>query len=359
MPGNSQRRGATRKSGSKKGATAGTGGKGRRALEGKGPTPKAEDRPYHAAAKRRAAAERAAGRDAGGKPGRGSDGKPGRASGSAAGRSSADRGRAARGGPNRGGPRRPASGGAEVVAGRNSVLEALRAGVPCSAVFVGHNITVDDRVREIRSVAAARGLPLMEVTGVELDRMTDGLVHQGVVISVPAYTYVELPRILARAEKANEPALIVALDGVTDPRNLGAVLRSAGAFGAHGVVLPERRAAGVTAAAWKVSAGAAARVPVARVTNLVRALGELRDAGCFVVGLDGGGSVEIGDVALATEPVVLVVGSEGKGLGRLVRSTCDVVAAIPIRGTVESLNAGVAAGIGLYEVARLRQGISR
>ena len=357
MPGNSQRRGATRKSGSKKGATVGTGGKGRRALEGKGPTPKAEDRPYHAAAKRKAAAEQAAGGPSGGRPGRTSDGKPGRAPGRVTGRSPG-RGRAAGGGP-RGGPRRPSPGGTEVVAGRNSVLEALRAGVPCSAVFVGHRITVDDRVREIRSVAAARGLPLMEVTTIELDRMTDGLVHQGVAISVPAYTYVDLPRILAAAEKAGEPALVVALDGITDPRNLGAVLRSAAAFGAHGVVLPERRAAGVTAAAWKVSAGAAARMPVARVTNLVRALGELRDAGCFVVGLDGGGSVEVGDVQLATEPVVIVVGSEGKGLGRLVRSTCDVVAAIPIRGTVESLNAGVAAGIGLYQVARLRGALSQ
>ena len=355
MAGNSQRRGATRKSGSKKGATVGTGGKGRRALEGRGPTPKAEDRPYHAAAKRKAAAERAAGAD--GKPRRTAEGKSGRASEGRPGRTgdrSAPGARPAR--PRAGAARRPAPGSAEVVAGRNSVLEALRAGVPCTAVFVGHRVTVDDRVREIRSVAAARVLPLMEVTGVELDRMTDGMVHQGVAISVPAYSYVELPRILAAAEKAGEPALLVALDGVTDPRNLGAVLRSAGAFGAHGVVLPERRAAGVTAAAWKVSAGAAARVPVARVTNLVRALGELRDAGCFIVGLDGGGTVEIADVQLATDPVVLVVGSEGKGLGRLVRATCDVVAAIPIRGTVESLNAGVAAGIGLYQVARLRGG---
>jgi len=141
---------------------------------------------------------------------------------------------------------------------------------------------------------------------------------------------------------------------VTDPRNLGAVLRSAGAFGAHGVVVPQRRAAGVTAAAWKVSAGAAARVPVARVTNLVRALEELRRAGCFVVGLDAGGTTAVGDLHLATDPVVLVVGSEGKGLGRLVRETCDVIASIPIRGQVESLNAGVAAGIALYEVERLR-----
>jgi 23S rRNA (guanosine2251-2'-O)-methyltransferase len=131
-------------------------------------------------------------------------------------------------------------------------------------------------------------------------------------------------------------------------------MRSAGAFGGHGVIVPERRAAGVTASAWKTSAGAAARVPVARVTNLARALGELKQAGCFVVGLDGEGPTAIGDVAFATDPLVVVVGSEGKGLSRLVREACDVVASIPITSAVESLNASVAGGIALYEVARLR-----
>lgn len=325
MAGNSQRRGATRKPGSKKGPTVGTGGKGRRALEGKGPTPKAEDRPYHVAAKRKAVQERTT--------------TPGRRPGGSSTRASSPRTRAKT---------------VEVVAGRNSVVEALRAGVPCEGVWVSHRVEADDRIREIRQTAAARGLPLMEVTAAELDRMSGGTVHQGVVINVPPYAYAELSDLLARAQRTQEPPLIVALDGVTDPRNLGAVLRSAGAFGVHGVVIPERRAAGVTAAAWKVSAGAAARVPVARVTNLVRALGELRDAGCFVVGLDAGGTTTVHELHLATGPVVLVIGSEGKGLGRLVRATCDVVAAIPIRSDTESLNAGVAAGIGLYEVARLR-----
>lgn len=345
MAGNSQRRGATRKVGSKKGPTAGTGGKGRKALEGRGPTPKAEDRPYHAAAKRKADADRTGaakpvGR--GGRPTSGS-GKPAQRGGRSA--------------PGAGRPRqatRPREAGPETVVGRNAVVEALRAGVPCDGVWVGHRVESDDRIREIRSIAAERSLPLLEVTTVELDRMTGGMVHQGVVIAVRPYRYAELGGIVARADRVGEPALVVALDGVTDPRNLGAVLRSAGAFGAHGVVLPERRAAGVTAAAWKVSAGAAARVPVARVTNLVRALGELREAGCFIVGLDAGGSTSVADLHLATGPVVLVVGSEGKGLGRLVRSTCDIVAGIPIRSQTESLNAGVAAGIGLYEVARLR-----
>lgn len=347
MAGNSKRPGATRKAGSKKGPTTGTGGKGRKALEGRGPTPKAEDRPYHVAHKRKAAAEQAE------QPGgRG-------AAGTGAGRG---RGGAAASGPGSGAQRpgrarpvtRARTVGPEIVAGRNAVVEALRAGVPCTGVWVGHRVEADDRIREIRRIAGERNLPLLDVTSAELDRMTGGMVHQGVVIAVPEYRYAELGDLVSRAKGTGEPPLIIALDGVTDPRNLGAVLRSAGAFGAHGVVLPERRAAGVTASAWKVSAGAAARVPVARVTNLVRALGELRDAGCFVVGLDAGGTTSVSNLHLATGPVVLVVGSEGKGLGRLVRSTCDIVAGIPIRAETESLNAGVAAGIGMYEVARLR-----
>lgn len=335
MAGNSQRRGATRKPGSKKGATVGTGGKNRRSLEGKGPTPKAEDRPYHVAAKRKAAAEKQGRKDAAAAQRRGS--------GAPAGRSTTPAAR-----------RRRETGGVEIVSGRNSVVEALRAGVPCDGVWVARSSDGDERTREILKIASEKGLPILEVTKPELDRLTDGLVHQGVAMQVPEYRYVDLDRIRARAERAGEAPLVVALDGITDPRNLGAVLRSAGAFGAHGVVVPERRAAGVTAAAWKVSAGAAARVPVARVTNLVRALEELRRDGCFVVGLDAGGTTSIGDLHVATDPVVLVVGSEGKGLGRLVRETCDVIASIPIRGTVESLNAGVAAGISLYEVDTLR-----
>ncbi|MBE9940212.1 23S rRNA (guanosine(2251)-2'-O)-methyltransferase RlmB, partial [Cellulosimicrobium cellulans] len=204
-------------------------------------------------------------------------------------------------------------------------------------------------------IVAGRGYDLLEVGKPELDRLTDGAVHQGVAIKVPPYEYADVDDLLDAAEESGRPPLVVALDGVTDPRNLGAVLRSAGAFGAHGVLVPERRAAGVTASAWKVSAGAAARVPVARATNLVRALGELKKAGCFVVGLDAGGTTAIGDLELATEPLVVVAGSEGKGLSRLVREACDVVASIPIGSDTESLNAAVATGISLYEVARLRR----
>ncbi len=160
---------------------------------------------------------------------------------------------------------------------------------------------------------------------------------------------------MARAHEQGETPLIVALDGVTDPRNLGAVVRSAAAFGAHGVLVPERRSAGMTAGAWKASAGAAARIPVARATNLARALEAYRAAGLFVVGLAAGGSAEIGALALADSPLVLVVGSEGQGLSRIVTAACDEVASIPMASSVESLNAGVAASIALFSVAQARR----
>ncbi len=315
-----------RKAGSKKGATVGSGGQRRKALEGRGPTPKAEDRVYHPAHQRKVAAEKkAAGQRTGG----------------------------TRGG--RGGGPKGRGGVQEIVTGRNSVLEALRAGIPVEAVYLFSRLDADDRTREILDIVSGRGYELLEVGKPELDRLTDGAVHQGVALKVPPYDYRDVDDLLDAAAASDRAPLIVALDGVTDPRNLGAVLRSAGAFGAHGVLVPERRAAGVTASAWKVSAGAAARVPVARATNLVRALGELKQAGCFVVGLDAGGSTAIGDLQLATEPLVVVAGSEGKGLSRLVREACDVVASIPIASDTESLNAAVATGISLYEVARLRE----
>ena len=228
--------------------------------------------------------------------------------------------------------------------------------MPATALYVAERIDSDDRVRESLKLAGKAGVPLMEAPRAELDRLTSGAVHQGLVLQVPAYTYAHPDDLLAAADRLRQPALLVALDGVTDPRNLGAVVRSAAAFGAHGVLVPERRAAGMTASAWKTSAGAAARVPVARATNLTRALQAYRSAGLVVIGLDGGGSIDIDAVEAAVDPVVLVIGSEGRGLSRLVREACDLVASIPIGAATESLNAGVAAGIALYEVARKRRG---
>ncbi|UGY92132.1 23S rRNA (guanosine(2251)-2'-O)-methyltransferase RlmB [Streptomyces gobiensis] len=316
MAGNSQRR--NRRTSSKKGAQAGSGGKRRRSLEGKGPTPPAEMRKGHA--KQRAAQARA-------------------------------RHAAKRPAPRRGG----AKGTAELVVGRNPVFEALREGVPATTLYVQQFIDSDERVREALQLAADRGgINLLEAPRAELDRMTHGLNHQGLVLQVPPYDYAHPEDLAAAAMDAGEDPLIVALDGVTDPRNLGAVVRSVAAFGGHGVVVPERRAAGMTAGAWKTSAGAAARTPVARATNLTRALETYQKAGLTVIGLAADGDVELQDVPSLDGPVVIVVGSEGKGLSRLVGETCDLRVRIPMPGGAESLNAGVAAGVVLYEASRRR-----
>ena len=316
MPGNSQRKGAVRRKG--KGNTAGSGGRVRRGLEGRGPTPKAEDRPYHAAHKAKNAGTRSRSATSSGSR----TGKPGS--------------------------------GPEWVAGRNAVLEAMTAEIPVKAAYIAEGAERDDRLRDILKLAADRGTGLLEVTRVELDRLTGGAVHQGVALQLPAYTYAHPDDLLSAALTADTEPLIVALDGVMDPRNLGAIVRSAAAFGANGVLIPERRAAGMTAAAWKTSAGAAARLPIARATNLNRTLRAYADAGFALIGLDGNADVTIDQVEQASGPVVLIVGSEDTGLSRLVREACDAVAAIPISGGVESLNAGVAAGIALYEISRRR-----
>ncbi|QNP71876.1 23S rRNA (guanosine(2251)-2'-O)-methyltransferase RlmB [Streptomyces roseirectus] len=303
----------------KKGAQVGSGGQRRRGLEGKGPTPPAEMRKGHK--KNRIATAQA--RKAQGRP-------------------ATPRGRGGKG-------------TSEMVVGRNPVVEALREGVPASTLYVQQFIDNDERVREALQLAADRGgINLMEAPRPELDRMTNGLNHQGLVLQVPPYEYAHPEDLAAAAYDAGEDPLIVALDGVTDPRNLGAVVRSVSAFGGHGVVVPERRAAGMTAGAWKTSAGTAARTPVARATNLTRALEAYKKAGVTVVGLAADGEAEVGALEALEGPVVIVVGSEGKGLSRLVGETCDVRVRIPMPGGAESLNAGVAAGIVLYEVARRR-----
>lgn len=327
MAGNQRRRGAVRRSGTKKGAVVGSGGQRRRGLEGKGPTPPAELRPGHPKARRATAARKSAG----------------------------GRGDARRRGAVRGAAGRGRAGAAETVAGRNAVVEALRAGVPVKALYVAERIDTDDRVREVLKIATDRGLSVLEAPRPELDRLTAGAVHQGVALTVPAYHYAHPDDLPALGRDAGEPPLIVAADGVTDPRNLGAVVRSAAAFGAHGVVVPERRSAGMSVGAWKTSAGAAARIPVARATNLARQLRAYAEAGLFIVGLAGDGTVDVSELGFATEPLCLVVGSEGAGMSRIVRQACDVVARIPMARDVESLNAGVAAGIALYEIARARR----
>jgi 23S rRNA (guanosine2251-2'-O)-methyltransferase len=317
MAGNSQRR--NRRTSNKKGATVGSGGQRRKGLEGRGPTPPADVRKGH---------------------------KKNRIANAAAKRASSAQSRRPSG--------RGSKSTSELVAGRNPVVEALRADIPATAVYVQQYIDSDDRVREAIKLATERGVPLMEAPRPELDRITNGLNHQGLVLQIPPYEYAHPEDLVAAASDVHEDPLIVALDGVTDPRNLGAVVRSVAAFAGHGVVVPERRAAGMTAGAWKTSAGAAARVSVARATNLTRVLEAYQKAGLTVVGLAADGDVELHELDALAGPVVIVAGSEGKGLSRLVGETCDVLVRIPMPGGAESLNAGVAAGIVLYEAARRR-----
>lgn len=311
MAGNSRRQGAIRKSGSKKGPTVGSGGQRRRGVEGRGPTPPAHLRPNHPAAKRAQSQSQ---------------------------------------------QRRPPRGKTdetETVLGRNPVLECLRAGVPATALYVALGTEADERVTESVSRAADSGIAILEVPRTDLDRITTNHLHQGIALQVPPYNYAHPDDLLATALQT-PPALLVALDNISDPRNLGAIVRSVAAFGGHGVLIPQRRSASVTAVAWRTSAGAAARTPVARATNLNRALKNWADRGVRVVGLDADGDTALDDLD-GTDPMVVVVGSEGKGLSRLVRQNCEEVVSIPMAGNTESLNASVAAGVVLAEIARQRR----
>ena len=320
MAGNSQRRGRSAGAG-KKTATTGTGGKNRRSLAGRGATPPASARPHHPAYKKAQAA--AARQDNRARVQRRNEEQP------------------------------------ELLLGRNPVLEALRAQIPATALYVVTGDTsrggTDERIAESVQLAADRGLPLLEVGKAEFDRMSNGSLHQGIGLMVPPYEYAHPDDLLDIARNSGRPPLLVALDGITDPRNLGAIIRSAAAFDAHGVVVPERRAVGMTGSAWRTSAGAAARLQVARATNLARALGSYQDAGLQTVGLAADADMSIHEYDGFADPVALVVGAEGAGLGRLVRERCDVVLSIPITRDTESLNVSVAAGIALFAAATARR----
>jgi len=308
MAGNSQRRGAIRKT-SKKGPTAGSGGQGRRNLEGRGATPPAHMRPNHPASKRAKVQARR--------------------------------------------PVKRKEDSVETVLGRNPVVECLRAGVPATALYVALGAQADERLSESVTLAADSGIAILEVPRTDLDRMTTNGMHQGIALQVPPYAYLH-PDELLKIALNSPPALLVALDNISDPRNLGAIVRSVAAFGGHGVLIPERRSASVTAVAWRTSAGAAARIPISRATNLNRTLKDWADKGLQLVGLDADGDMIVDNVDGAG-PIVVVVGSEGKGLSRLVRQSCDGVVSIPMSGPTESLNASVAAGVVLAEIARQRR----
>jgi 23S rRNA (guanosine2251-2'-O)-methyltransferase len=353
MAGNSQRKGARRSPGSKKGPTVGSGGKGRAKLAGRGPTPPASARPHHPAARRATGQGRGTDDRADARDGRGDKRGDGRGDG----RDGRGERRNESGGPR--GSRRRSEELPELVVGRNPVVEALRARIPAIALYLVADADSDDRLSEAVKSAGDRGLPILEVSRPELDRLASGdsrrsVLHQGIGLQVPPYSYSHPDDLLERALKS-AAGLLVAIDGLTDPRNLGAIVRSAAAFGADGIVIPERRSVGVTAAAWRTSAGAAARVPIARATNLVRTLASYQKAGLLIAGLTADGATNLDEFTGAVDPVCLVIGSEGRGMSRLVGETCDVHLSIPMAESTESLNASAAAAIALAEIARQRR----
>lgn len=320
MAGNSQRQGAVRKT-SKKGATIGSGGKRRKALAGKGATPKAEDRVYHKAYKN----------------------KHSQLSKTKSSSTAHSRTRMAN-----------KKNSSELVLGRNPVLECLLAQVTAQALYLAVGVDIDQRLEEIIKICSNQDIPILEISRSELDRKTASMIHQGVALQVPPYKYAEVVELLPQDIFTENPLLVV-LDNMSDPRNLGAIIRSAAAFGVTGVIIPQNRSVGVTAVAWRTSAGALAKVPVAKVTNLTQTIKQLASKGFQVVGLDPRAKKTCYEYE-ANIPLVVVVGSEGKGISRLVADNCDEFLSIPMPGEFESLNAAVASGIVLAEFARQRIG---
>ena len=298
--------------------------KGKRSLRGKGPTPRAEDRPYHKKFKSKEENQRK--------------------------RTERKRIDAKRSDRKRDYRREPKD-HVDTVAGRNAVVEALRAGIPAKELVVAVGVDVDERLNESIRLSQKMGIGIREVERRQIENMTGIANHQGVALIVKPFQYSSQKEIFARAK---EPALFIAVDGVTDPRNIGAIARSAAAFSADGLLIPERRNASLTAAAWKTSAGAAARLPIAQITNLARSIEDAKAFGCFIVGLDGDADTTVDSMEIADQPLYVIVGSEGKGLSRLVREKCDLLISIPMSSAVESLNASVAMSIALYAINRKR-----
>ncbi|MCM3342337.1 23S rRNA (guanosine(2251)-2'-O)-methyltransferase RlmB [Paenibacillus sp. MER TA 81-3] len=243
----------------------------------------------------------------------------------------------------------------EFIAGKHSVTEALKSGRTINKIWIADNAQ-KHLTLPIIAEAKKAGVVIQTVDKRKLDQIVEGVQHQGVVAQVAAYDYVEVEDILARAEAKGEVPFLLLLDEIEDPHNLGSILRTADCTGVHGVIIPKRRSVGLTATVSKTSAGAVEYVPVARVTNLTQTMEQLKERGVWIVGTDVSATQEIYDADVFTLPVALVIGNENKGMGRLIRETCDVLCTLPMAGQINSLNASVAAGIFMYEVVRRRRG---
>ena len=239
----------------------------------------------------------------------------------------------------------------EQIEGRNAVLEAFRSGKCVDKLFILDGCQ-DGPVRTIAREARKTDTIINYVSKERLDQLSETRAHQGVIAQAAAYEYSTVDEILARAEEKGEPQFLILLDNVEDPHNLGAIIRTANLAGAHGVIIPKRRAVGLTSTVAKTSAGAINYTPVAKVTNIVRTIEELKEKGIWFVCADMGGEIMY-DLDL-TGPMGLVIGNEGEGVSRLVREACDFTASIPMKGDIDSLNASVAAGVLAYEIVRQR-----
>ena len=239
----------------------------------------------------------------------------------------------------------------EQIEGRNAVLEAFRSGKCVDKLFILDGCQ-DGPVRTIAREARKKDTIINYVSKERLDQLSETHAHQGVIAQVAAYEYSTVEDILAKAEEKGEPRFLILLDNVEDPHNLGAIIRTANLAGAHGVIIPKRRAVGLTSTVAKTSAGAINYTPVAKVTNLVRTMEELKQKGIWFVCADMGG--ESMYRMNLTGPIGLVIGNEGEGVSRLVREACDFTASIPMKGDIDSLNASVAAGVLAYEIVRQR-----
>ena len=245
----------------------------------------------------------------------------------------------------------------QTVEGRRAVLESLRAGREIERLIMVEDVDLGPQLQEIVMLASEKGIEVEAVSRKELEAQSQTKKSQGVIAVVPDPRYHDPEDLMLSADPDENAPLLVMLDGIQDPHNLGAIARTADAVGAHGVIIPERRAVGITPGAVRASAGALEHVKVSRVGNLTRTIEKLKELGMMVIGLDADGDVEYTEVDF-TGPVVLVVGSEGKGLSRLVGENCDQVASIPMSGQLSSLNASVSTGIVLYEAYRQRANAS-
>ncbi|MDQ0220535.1 23S rRNA (guanosine(2251)-2'-O)-methyltransferase RlmB [Peribacillus cavernae] len=239
----------------------------------------------------------------------------------------------------------------EFIIGRNPVLEALRSEREINKIWIAEG-SQKGQMQQIIGIAKERQVLLQFVPKKKVDQMSDGN-HQGVIAQVAAYSYAELDDLFARAEERNEAPFFLLLDEIEDPHNLGSIMRTADAVGAHGIIIPKRRAVGLTATVAKLSTGAIEYIPVVRVTNMARAIDEMKERGVWIVGTDAKGSDDYRSMD-GSMPIGLVIGSEGKGMGRLIKDKCDFLIRLPMAGMISSLNASVAAGLLMYEVYRKR-----